>query len=321
MSTNQDFSKILDYNHKTYPNRKRIEDKLRFWFSRTEKSIMKNLLLVDENDVVHGQLLVSDMSYYYGGHKIEAEWLFDWIVDEEIRKTAMGVSLILVCKGKYPKSCSTGSGPQALPIHIKLGNKKIGEIKKYMSITPLYLLTSFLRGELPKDKFPRMIKLKGKIFKIADKQNFRSLNVPFNGELLEIARDKDYIDWRFFSGLHEYVVYQDDKDQYFVVRTIVKKCVTCLVLVDYRHDVNIKEEFDDIIKAVKQIARELGLSMVICGSSLSSIDIVLEQHKFKAVGNPRPIVGFVNCKGRESDIEKRNFCFVTLADSDGETNW
>lgn len=315
---------LIDYNTRVYPFKKVSAEKyLDFWLSNPSTKCEDNLILEDEMGEIHGQILTSPMLYYYKGEKKKTVWLFDLIVDEELRKSAWGIDVILSCFQKHPNSCSTGSGPTALPIHLKLGNKMLGEIRKYVGIIhPLWLVTSVFRGNVPIGNFPGVVKVNDCTFVKVDKQNIPNLTSPYNDNLWEVAREKEFLLWRYFNDLHEYAFYKDAKsNDYFVVRTIIQNHVTAMLLVDYRCDVSTPEAFDRIYAAVSDVMCKTRLGILITGSALATIDQVLEKHHFKAMGRPRPVIGFQKVKDRKVDIETRNFAFVTLADSDGETNW
>lgn len=315
---------LIDYNTRVYPFKKVSAEKyLDFWLSNPSTKCEDNLILEDETGEIHGQILTSPMSYYYKGETKKTVWLFDLIVNEELRKSAWGIDVILSCFQKHPNSFSTGSGPTALPIHLKLGNKLLGEIRKYVGVVnPLGLITSIFRGQIPIHRFPHKVLVNSHRFLKVDKKDIFSIAAPYNECLWEPSRDKDYLEWRFFNDLHQYAFYKDEfSNDYFVVRTIVQKGVTVLLLVDYRCDVSTETDFQVICQALVRIAKQLHLGVVVTGSSLSIVDSVLEKNKFKSIGRPRPIIGFLKVKDRKIDIDNRNFAFVTLADSDGETNW
>jgi len=322
MADERDFAKIVSFNKKMYPKRDKIEEKLEFWTSQ-KYSYKGKIILVDEDQNVYGQVMTTEMDYYYEGSSVNTIWLFDWIVDVSLRASAWGAGLILYCKSKYPKSFSTGANTNALSLHLKLGNQIIGHLKKYIKINnPFFLITSLFRGEIPAEKFPSSIKLQKKEFKRIEKRYLPDLVNPYNDSLLEIGRTKQFLSWRFYNNLHSYAFYKDmTSDDYFVVRTIVKKHITLLVLVDYRFNWCKTEKIENIVRACNILANYLHLFGVICGSSLSTIDSVLESKGYRLIGSLRPIMGFIKCKDRKEDIENRNFCLVTLADSDGETNW
>ena len=319
----KDFANLCEFNTRIYPE-KTIESKryFKYWLSKQDAKLDDFLILKDENGKVLGQILASPMSYYFKGMRNDTVWLFDLIVDKELRKSAWGVDMLLQCMETHPASCSTGSGPTALPLHLKLGNKMLGEIRKYVGlVNPFYLLTAYHRKEVTIEKFPQEIVIgKSQYWKIT-KEELPSFDAPFNESLFEIGRDKNFLEWRFFGNLFRYAFYlADDGKSYFVVRSILLKGFRVLELVDYRCKAT-KGEFEKILKAVHKAANAVHLPVVVCDSTLASFDAVLEHHHYRSMGRPRPVIGFVKCKDRKEDIEQRNFCFVTFADSDGETNW
>ncbi len=318
-----DIVSLIEFNNRIYPE-KAIDSKsnIEFWLSKDDAAIDDWLILKEDNGGIHGQILASPMFYYLKGKRTDTVWLFDLIVDEELRKSAWGVDMLLQCMETHPTSCSTGSGPTALPLHLKLGNKMLGEIRKYVGVVnPFYLLTAYHRKEVAIEKFPQEIVIgKSQYWKIT-KEELPSFDAPFNEGLFEIGRDKDFLEWRFFGNLFRYAFYlADDGKSYFVVRSIQLKGFRVLELVDYRCEAT-ESEFEKILKAAHKAAKSVHLPVVVCGSTLASFDAVLEHHHYRSMGRPRPVIGFVKCKDRKQDIAQRNFCFVTLADSDGETNW
>jgi hypothetical protein len=316
--------KLIAFNAKIYPEKKiPAEDYLKFWFSKSEDELAQGVYLVDGNGEIHGQILTSGMSYYYKGSVIDTVWLYDLIVEEVLRKDSWGVDVIVSCFDKHPASCSTGSGPDALKLHLKLGNKQLAEIRKYVGVAnPLWIATSVFRGNIAVNKFPQQVNVDGHTFVKTKKENLPELKKPYNDNMWEPARDSSYLQWRFFNDLHEYAFYKDNQSEdYFTVRTIIQSHVTAMLLVDYRCDATGKKCFERIYKAVSKVMSKLHLAVLITGSTLATIDSVLEEHHFKSVGRPRPVIGFLKVKDRKTDIDDRNFAFVTLADSDGETNW
>lgn len=312
--------RLYAFNGRIYPD-KIISAKsyIDFFLSKSEEEIGACIVLENQQEKIVGQIMVSSMSYFLDGRKVDSVWLYDLIVDEQLRKSAWGIDLLLYCMEQHPNSCSTGSGPTALPIHLKLGNKMLGEIRKYVKIVnPLYGITSMGRGIIPIDKFPKEINS----YRLMGKDELHDLNEPFNQSLFEIARDRDFLQWRFFSSLHSYAFYQDmQSDDYFVLRTTVLHGITVMLLVDYRCCTDDGTAFENMLGAVIRITKQLHLPIIVCGSTLAVFDQVLEKYHFRSYGRPRPVIGFVKCKDRKQDIADRKFCFVTLADSDGETNW
>ena len=297
---------------------------LDFWFSKSREEYNLSTILINDSNNIYGQILSSSMSYYYKFNDIQGNWIFDYIVNEEIRKEGYGIDLLqFALLNRKAPIFATGSGPLALKIELKMGFKFIGELRKYVGVSnPLFLPSSLFRGLLSMNKFPPSVVVRSKTFRLTTVDQLPEFSSPFNSGLLEFGRDNAFLKWRYFSDLHSYAFYkQADGDDYFVVRTIVKKGITCQVMVDYRCDFSDKQNFIVLLKAVKKTASKLKLSVIIAGSSLSITDEVFENKRFKSIGRPRPIISTEKFKEEKQRIENREFVFATLADSDGEITW
>ncbi len=320
--TQQDIPQLVKYNEKTFPERgeeeKRIID---FWLARRENAI-EDFICVEKDGVFYGEVLFSAMSAYYKGEYEEAQWGFDLVVDEELRKEAIGLDLIQYHMKDYPNQYCTGSGPLAVKLNQKMGRMLLGDIRKYVKIVnPIWVLTAAFRGKIPTRKFPKTI---GKAWeKVENAEQLPNIPQPYNGNILEIGRDKEYMKWRFFSGLHPYAMYKNtNNNDYFVVTTTVQKHLTAIVLMDFRCSLDDTEGFSAIVEATHKLANKLHLPISICGSSHAVIDNILEQNGYKSVGRPRPIMGKRKKYKAEKDaIKARTFTLVTLTDSDGEIYW
>lgn len=324
LAKNSDVNSIYEFNNRMFIQ-KSINSKkyIDFWLSKNPDAINNILLLIDDQNNIVGQNIMTSMAYYYNSQKYDTFWGFDLIIEETYRKDTWGLDLMIRNKELFPGIFCTGSGPQALGINLKLGMKLLGEIKKYVGIiNPFWIFNIFGKKTISTNKFPSNIKVKNKCFDLLNKSQLPTLNNPFNDNLLEIARDNEYLQWRFFNDLHEYAVYKDiNSDNYFVLRTTIIKHIKIMLLVDYRCDAYSSEQFESILCSAKRITSKLHIPILITGSTLNTFDKVLEQHHFKSIGRPRPVLGYIKCKDRKEDIDNRNFVFVTLADSDGETNW
>lgn len=318
----KDKEELYKFNRQMYPQWKNCDEIVDFWLSRKSDEINNVVIMVDENDKIRGQQFFSSMSYYYNNETVESHWAFNLIVDEEMRKGSHGFALMWKCKKEHPNSMSSGSNDISMPINLKIGNKLIGHLKKYVGIgNPIWLATSLFRGEIKNKNFPESISVSGKTFKKNTSQELPILNKPYNYKLLEISRTKEFLLWKFYSMLHDYGVYTNADGDFFAVRTIVRKKITSLVLVDYRCKMDNKDNFQTIMQAFRLIASKMHLAVLIVGSSLNVTDQVCSSFKMKSVGRDRPILGFVNCKDKEKEIDNRNFVFLTLADSDGDVIW
>ncbi len=318
-----DLSALEQFNALMYPGRKNAKSILSFYIAKDKNAISDVIVISDVDGAIYGQVIASRMYYYYQDSVVDSAWLFDLIVIPELQKTAQGAMLMMYCKKHYPTSCSTGANPNAREMHLKLGNKELGEIRKYVRIgSPLVCITSLFRKEIKANSFPKSIETKYGLFeRITDAESIPTLDSSYNERLFEPCRDADYMKWRFFNMLHEYAVYNNPTTtDYFVVRTIVKFKVLCLVLVDYRCSMEDSTRINGILEAMGTIARKKRIGILITGSSLYQFDKELERRHFRSIGRPRPVLGFVDVGEAQEAIAKRDFCFITLADSDGETN-
>lgn len=323
-ATKADINSICEFNSRIYPDKIiNSEGYIHFWLSRSPEAINYFLLLTDELGKIVGQSIMSPMDYYFHNIKNHAVWGFDLIVDKQYRKDAWGVDLMISNKEYFPNLFGTGPNPLALKIELKLGMKKLGEIKKYVGvINPLWMFNALQGKKITSNSFPSEIEVKNNCFVLINKSELPYLSYPFNDNLLEIARDNDFMQWRFFNKLHDYAIYKEKNSNiYFVLRTTIIKHITIMILVDYRCNAQVSEQFESILCAAERITSKLHLPILITGSTLRTFDRILDSHHFYSFGRPRPVVGYIKCKDRTEDIENRNFIFITLADSDGETNW
>ncbi len=318
-----DIELLAKYNERMFPERGAFAAKyVDFLFSKTADEYT-NSVVIDNNGVIKGQLLAYSMQYAYDGDIYNSVWAYDLIVDEELRKDAYGLDLMMFHNRIHKTSFCTGSGPTALKIELALGYKWMGEIRKYVGVCSLLrLITSVCRGVISMSKFPEQIVVDNETFIRCNPNDVEWSSVSFNEKLWEPLRDNDYMRWRFSNKLHEYAVYKAcNSSNYFVLRTIVKRGITALVLVDFRCNMQCEEEIELMLRAVKKIMRKMWLAILICGSSHLMLDKKLESFHMYSVGRPRPFIGRISYKERKEDIKNRQFALVTLADSDGETLW
>lgn len=317
----KDIPQLVEYNKQRFPERgEQTKPIIDFWVARHSDAV-SDILVVEKDGKFYGQEFYSRMSFYYKGIYEEAHWCFDLIVNEDLRKDCVGLDFMQYALGEYPNYYCTGSGPDAVKLHLALGKQLLGDIRKYVGlINPLWFVTSLFRGRIAKSKYPKTI---GKGWKKVETfDEMPKLKQPFNVNLFEVGRDAIFLKWRFFNDFHPYVVYVNDiTGDYFVVTTIVQKHITAIVLLDFRCLLNDTNAFEQIVETTHKIANKIHVPIAICGSSHAVIDSVLESHHYKSIGRPRPIIGTKKYKTDKEAIKNRTFAFVTLAESDGEITW
>jgi len=323
-ATQEDIKELYEFNHRMYPNRENYKEIIDFWLSKSPNEIENIIVIVDDDGKIRGQQFFSSMSFYKNGTETHSVWAFDLIVDEELQAGSHGFSLMWKCKKEHPNCMSSGSNEISLPINLKIGNKYLGDLKKYVGISnPFYFFTSLFRGDVRRENYPEIVKVSNSVYKkVGNPRDIPDYTNSFSPELLEISRKRDFLLWRFFTNLHVYVFYKNEENNdYFVVRTIVKHHVTALVLVDYRCSFKDKESFHSIMKAFIRIAKSLKIFIIITGSSLMEVDKVCESFHLKSVGRDRPILGMIDCEETEKWREARKNVLLTLTDSDGDITW
>ena len=323
-ATKEDIPALYEFNHRMYPERENYKEIIDFWLGKSSNEIENIVIAIEDDGRIRGQQFFSSMSYYIDGSEISSTWAFDLIVDEELRAGSQGFSLMWKCKKIHSNNMSSGSNDISLPINLKIGNKHLGDIKKYVGLSnPLWLFTSLFRGNIKPNKYPQQIKASNFVYKKIDNpQDLPSYTQGFNSQLLEITRKKDFLKWRFFTKLHDYVFYKNEEnDDYLVVRTIIKQHITALVLVDYRCQLIDGKSFYEIMKAFVRLASQLRIAVLITGSSMAEADNICEAFHLKAVGRNRPILGMIDCDDSDSWRKNRDKILLTLADSDGDITW
>lgn len=315
-----DLQNLYEFNDRYYPGLNHGREYVDFWCSKSDDAVEKILLMVDNEDNILAQNFFSTMSYYYQGEKIDTVWGFDLIVNEDCRKENLGVMFMLKHRDAERNMLSVGANDNALSMLLNMRYKLIGELKKYIGIVnPFHCLIAPFRGVVQSQKFPSEIYTQGAIFKKLSEDNIFDLEEPYNPELLEPARDKQYLIWRFFGDFHDYVFYKSSKsNDYFVVRPILKHHIAFLELVDYRCNLSDNVSIISILSAYKKIAKQMCYGFLFTGSSLGVVDSAMEAAGLKRVGRNRPIIWLKKNTDVQDKINNRNFVYLTLADSDGE---
>lgn len=317
------WDRFIEFNRRMYPSRKNVTDlhKFRMLDCPSANDIHLNAILLDDNGDIRAQVLYNSAQYYFHGEKHEGLWGYDLIVEPEFRKMNYGLDMLEYMRDnrKLP-FFAAGINETALKLEkIILKSRIIGYLKKYVKLVNPLFIPFAIHRHIDADQFPDSI---GKFNKVTACTELPNQQMAYNPDILEFARDKAFLTWRFFKAPHQYAMYvSKDNTDYFVVRTIVKQHITALVLVDYRCTLKNKNALSDIIDAATHVTKRLHLPILISASSLADADKEFEVKGFKTVGNHRPITMNQNINSEKAKIDTRSFVFLTLADSDGEINW
>ncbi|HEX8269206.1 MAG TPA: hypothetical protein VF581_04885 [Flavobacterium sp.] len=326
-----DHSEFIDFNALAFPERGEFNKKLidfRYFNPLNKGNHIRNAVVAydDESGELIGEALYHPASYYFQNEWHKMEWGFDLFARPDKRTESVGIYIMEFIKAnKTGPTFATGVGKPALKMKKFYGYHVIGHLEKfYKIINPIFLATGLLRAaRIPTTKFPQKIKSGNHEFSKVTKEQLWDLEVAYNPDLLEFGRDRNFLNWRFYSAGFEYAVYKVSDSEtnplYFVVRTTKIKGITTVMLVDYRFNTGNRENFEIILQAAAKVASRLFLPIVITSSSLRITDDLLQEQGYKKQGIPRPVVSNVKeYKSYKEQIDNRNFVFLTFADSDGE---
>jgi hypothetical protein len=324
----ENLSALVEFNKKMYPMRNKIEEsiKYRFFDNPTVSQPWEYSIIAENgNGEIIGQYLLMPSLFYFQANKYKALWGMDYIVDETHRKSSIGAFL---AKKATTESHFGFVNGKSLKILTGLHEQNIGSLVKFIRLNSLFLALKFIFKTEPKDlskiKIPPSIKTKKGVFnRIYNPDEIISHEGFWNEDTLEFIRDEEFLRWRFFYYADKYFVYKYSqnnnngsvKPTYFIVRPVVWKNVNCLLLVDYRYDMNSRNHFKEIIKATIKFMRKTNLAATITGSSLTRNNFLLKKKMFFPFGTKLSIV--TNCLSNIK-LEKHFKIMATFADADTE---
>lgn len=304
-------------NHKTY-------DDYRFIDNPFSSPTFDFLYGVEKDNKYIAQMLTTPGALTYNEEITPAYWGQDYIVLEEYRGAGIGKGLseYYLKKDYY---IAVGFSEKSAVIHQKMGAEKIGYLDFYEKWGSNFSKLKFLleRGLKIKPKstdtyiFPRNIKN----FDLVNNVNELQIpNLNWNKETIETVRNKAFLEWRFFYKPNHYFVYQtkpDDKLEnsiYFVAKPYFYKGVNWLRVIDYRYQINNKNQFEDILKAIEGLRKELNLYGILISSSLEKTNRYLEKLNFKQTKHEVVLTTYPF--SHEKSDNTTNHFMISFADSD-----
>ena len=327
-------ARLKDFNVQLYKDRPVPDQQLLFKLDCAgDKQVQPSIISLDEGRVV-GQIILLPIDFYWNNEIQKAVFACDYVVQPEYLNTGLGVRL-LTKTIKENIHFGMGLSPISKKLHLALKEKMIGSVDKYLYIKSSFAYfhiacMTFLKFSLvkvpAKQDWPAEITDIG--FGALRKDSFNGYDRAFNPGLIEFARDKQFLNWRFnkwFKGKYAFYEIADSKGEvagYFVARAENWRGINVLVIADYRYNIKRDDVMDFICLAAKKLMKHNGLMGILMGSSLSVIDQKLSENSFKKVGVPSEIV--TNLKLGDPDAEERNsnrnLIFANIADSDFEFN-
>lgn len=319
---------FISFNSSIYSTRLSAIEQAQYKFNLSPQL---SFVATDNNKVV-GQIILYPASFFYLNNKENCVFAYDYIVHPEYLNTGIGVKLLSKTIKEYIHF-GIGLSDISRKLHLVLKEKPVGNIHKYLFTKNL--LTYFYAGFKTYLKFS-VRKMPSKIFwqPSVEFNSFTGVKTnslpsyirPWNDDLIEFGRDKEFLELRFERFISKYAYYQIfDYQQklhgYFILRVELWRGMRVIIVSDYRVKKDNNKAFDLIIFVTKKLMKQNRLDAVLFGSSLKIIDDRLIANNFKKVGLPSEI--FTNLpleSGWESKAVERNLIFATPADSDFEFN-
>ncbi|WP_128330374.1 hypothetical protein [Apibacter sp. HY039] len=330
-----DFEKIVLFNEKIFPFIPSQSEYLKYrLLDNPNSNSLESVYICLNDDKIVGQSITLPEKFAFKNKIYPGYWGQDYFVDEEYRKFGIGIGLakLFIKKDYY---FGMNASTNALKLQQKLGCKIIGELNFFYKPTSYYHIVKFLFHRFFKIKNPSLHQYNFPDqlnFSHYENQNFRLItniddfviNTPqWNEEIIETLRDKDFMSWRFLHKKNRYYIYQStihtdqNNPSFFVVRPVRWKAVNCLMLVDYRYDLNNPSELQTIINSVTKLSEKLNLFAIITSSSLTACNNILFNNNFKKLSSTSVFSTFSKHITIEPSDTNTEFQ-LSYADSDAE---
>lgn len=322
-----DIPALIQFNKEAYPDRNATEESVNYRLFRNPyySGSHETLIAVEGNEII-GQIMMMPTEFRHGGKKYCGYWGMSYFVNESFRGTPAGT---ILCKRatKIEHHFGLGFSEQSLKIHLVFREKIVGYMAKMIRINNIISVVKSVRHNFHSKYdflFPAEIESnENRFIKINHHDEIRHQNGFWNNDVLEFIRDKKFMEWRFFYYPGKYFFYKlidssagSKNPVYFVVRPIVWKRMNCLLLVDYRFNLDNPDEFANIINAVNKLSSDLNLAASITGCSLPGLLPVLKKNRFYEYGKRSEVVTGYNLSRGFSSMD--DTVFVTFADSDND---
>lgn len=280
--------------------------------------IIPSILVIDGNDNIVGCHLHFSTKLYAKGDIKDVAWGHETFLDEEYRFAGLDFVLAINCDN------TLGIGYSDINREIQ---RKLKKNVLMENIYNYFLMNLFFPWCITRRFFCRTIPQLKEIKKINAKVVFNLVNnsseicVPNNGFWFEsqidydLIRDKDYLDYRFFKNkVFDYSVYEYHNNIgescYFVVRPILYRGISTLLLVDYRY-YGSEKLMDYILACVKKIALKNHIGLIQTTGGMNSVErafsswFCIKRHGASMIHKslcPKP-TDFISITPSDSDVD------------------
>tara|TARA_B100000686_G_C16797198_1_gene983283 strand:+ start:3681 stop:4772 length:1092 start_codon:yes stop_codon:yes gene_type:complete len=323
----KDYKLLVEYNKILYPEREEQWISNRFLKNplfNKGKAEMFSVAFSDENTIL-GQSLALPMQFFWNGNLNFGYWGEDWFVTPKYRTAGpIGNALARILPSN---TFSCAHTEIALKIRLILKDKNLGDLRRLIKIVSwrkLFIDSFFGSTNKWIDNVDYPSNLSKNFLRIANEKEIFSVESAWNDEVIEFDRSTSFLKWRFFhSTIYNYGFYvkrDENKISYFVVRPLIWKKVRTLLVSDYRCNLTNSGEMMDILDALKFLAKKIGATWILLGSSLSAVDNATSYKGYRTI-TQGPILAKTKIELPQDKINNRNAIFVTFADFDADFNY
>lgn len=299
----------------------------------SNEDITYNLIVLNDDDEVIGCNLFFSTNAKINDVKQKIYWSHNTLIDERYRGDAGTMLVLELIKRKH-----FGFGLTAYSKKIfKIFNHAFLEKASMYYIANRWIFKDSIRLFLNRNKkrtfdFPDKISTFNYSFQKINSST--ELNIPNDGYWLQdkvnidFIRDDFFLQHRFFENFNTYYFYkliQKDntkKDEcYFVLRPIIWRKMIVLSVVDFRLDLDNKQQIELMLKVINKIAKKNRIGIVILITNLI-IDALIQTSKINInIFNPF----FISRNAKLDVVASEHYGFankptllITSADSDND---
>lgn len=265
--------KLFKYIKVRFP--KYSDNYIEYIISEAE-GVLKSQLVVDEEDNIVGCHFWYNTKLYSRGEIVESAFGHDTYLEPFVRRY---IGLDFVLKISTDKTMGNGLTDINDKIQKKLKTTYVNNVYNLFWISLLAPLYTLLYRKFDYNISTDNIVVGEFEFKRAS--SICDLNLVEDGFWYkdsvdyDIYRGADFLNDRFLKNkVHKYFFFYECKKNvpcYFVVRPIIYRKLFALLLVDFRYDISNEKLPGAIIKAVKKIANDSKLGVIMTTTSDSSI--------------------------------------------------
>ncbi len=326
------FDDYLAFVRQIYPQR-------RYAAQRFATQVLENPFLEDrerpeilialDNDAIIGHFGLNPYRFHFRGEAYLGHSGFDFYVLADYRQHGVGKRLAAAAVERLPY-LGIGATPVAERIYIKLGAATVGWMHRYFWLrTPLQ--TAWLAGHtLFKERWfrkpeqvgnfdlPEQVEVDGRVFELRTEADGTE-DYPWSQEVLSFSRSAAFLQWRYFDHPEHYRFYalrDSHPTSFFVVRRYAWRGLSLLCMVDYRTPGGDARILDQMLAAVKTLARQGKFDGVVVYSALRSVDDRLTAGGFRKIGQPTIVVLKGDLPMEEARVAGRDYVLATLSDCD-----